>query len=166
MTKRFGIALLSALFVIGTLAFAQAQESQPATQNSTTQDSATQGSAASSPEKQGHWKHGRQDPAKQVQRMSKKLNLSSDQQSKVQSILEDQQKQLETLRQDKSLSREDRGAKFNELRQTSSAQIRAVLSEDQQKKFDQMQQKREQKMAAHRAKKDGSQPSADSQPKQ
>jgi periplasmic protein CpxP/Spy len=153
LNKRFGIAFLSAMFAVGTLAYAQ--ESQPANPDS---------SAAPTMRHQ-HGKRGGGDPAKQAQHLTKELKLNSDQQSKVKSILADQQKQMQALRDDKSMSREDKRAKFMGVRENSSSQIRALLNADQQKKFDEMRQKREQKMAAHRAKY-GSQSSTDSQPKQ
>lgn len=152
MNKRFGIAFLSAVFAVGTLAYAQ--ENQPAQPDS---------SAAPTM----HHQHGKRggDPAKQVQHLTKELNLNSDQQSKVKSILEDQQKQMQALRADKSLSSTDKRAKFTDLHKNTSSQIRALLNDDQQKKFDQLQQKREQKMAAHRAKQ-SSQSLNETQPKQ
>ena len=153
MFKRNGIAACAVL-AIASLTYALPQETQPD----------NQGAAASSPERAGHRRHAKYDPAKRVQRLSKKLNLSSEQQSKVQSVLEDQQKQMQALRQDKSLSSQDRRAKLADLRQNTSAQIRSVLNADQQKKFDQMEQKRQQKMAKRRAKKESSESSMESQP--
>lgn len=152
MNKRFGIAFLAALFSVGTLAYAQ--ESQPANPDS---------SAAPTM----HHQHGKRggDPAKQTEHLTKQLNLNSDQQAKVKSILEDQQKQMQALRADTSMASADKRSKFMDLRQNTSSQIRALLNGDQQKKFDQMQQKREQKMAAHRAK-HSSQSLNESQPKQ
>ncbi len=47
------------------------------------------------------------------------------------------------LRQDTSLSREDRFAKFQQIRKESSDKIRSILNPDQQKEWDQMQQMRE-----------------------
>ena len=153
MNKSFGIAFLSAVFAVGTLAYAQ--ENQPAQPDST---------AAPTMHHQ-HGKHGGGDPAKQAQHLTKELNLNSDQQSKVKGILEDQQKQMQALHADKSLSSTDKRAKVMDLHKNTSSQIRALLNDDQQKKFDQLQQKREQKMAAHRAK-HSSQSLNETQPKQ
>ena len=152
MNKRFGIAFLAALFSVGTLAYAQ--ESQPANPNS---------SAAPTM----HHQHGKRggDPAKQTEHLTKQLNLNSDQQAKVKSIFEEQQKQMQSLHADKSLSSTDKRSKVTDLHQNTSSQIRALLNADQQKKFDAMQQKREQKMAAHKAK-HSSQSLNETQPKQ
>src|SRR5262249_52118822 len=73
---------------------------------------------------------------------TKELKLTEDQQSKAKTILEDQQKQLSALRQDSSLSQEDRHAKFEETKKSTSQQIRALLNDDQQKKYDELQRKR------------------------
>ncbi len=95
----------------------------------------------------GGWmgRHGRADTRQslddQVKHLTKELNLSEDQQTKVKSILQDQQKQMSSLKQDSSLSPEDRRAKFEEIKKNASQQIRAVLNEEQQKKYDELQSK-------------------------
>src|SRR6267142_2131695 len=147
MFRRHVIAVLAASLITGASVFSLAQESQPA----------TQGSSASSSDKQGHRKHGKQNPAERVQKLSKKLNLSSEQQAKVQGILESQQQQMQSLRQDTSLAEQDKRAKFADLRQSTANQIRAALNEDQQKKFDEMEKKHEQRIAKRHGKKNQSQ---------
>ena len=147
MFRRHVIAVVAASLITGASVFSLGQESQPA----------TQAPSASSSDKQGHGKHGKQDPATRVQKMSKKLNLSSDQQTKVQGILESQQQQMQSLRQDTSLSAQDRKAKAAELRQSTANQIRASLNADQQKKFDEMEKKHEQRIAKRQGKKNQSQ---------
>lgn len=132
MLKRFAITLFLALLSFGVCAFAQENQSM-----------GQQPNAAGRPERRGG---GWANPTEQTQRLTKELNLTADQQTKVQSILEDQQKQMQTLRQDTSAAPEDRRAKFMEMHKNTMSQIRGVLNEDQQKKFDEMQQKREQEM--------------------
>ncbi len=73
-----------------------------------------------------------------VQRMTKALNLSDGQQTKVESILEDQQNQMASLKQDSSASQEDRRAKFQQIRQDTQQKIRNVLNDNQKAKFDEM----------------------------
>jgi len=85
---------------------------------------------------------GAWEPAKRAAMLAKKLNLTSDQQAKVQDILKSQQSQMETLRSDSSLSNADRHTKMMEIRKSSDDQIRALLDPDQQKKWDQMQSDR------------------------
>jgi len=86
---------------------------------------------------EGH--HGMPSVDERVQHLTKTLNLSSDQQAKVKSILEDQQSQVASLRQDTSMSQQDRRAKFQQIHQASSQKIRETLNEDQKTKFDQME---------------------------
>lgn len=84
----------------------------------------------------------RQPPSvdEQVKRLSDRLNLTSDQQSKIKPILEDQRTQMEAVRNDSSLSREDRMAKMRTIRQSSTAKVRDTLNDDQKKQYDAMQQ--------------------------
>ncbi len=87
----------------------------------------------------GDWHRGGPDPAQRTQELTKKLKLTPDQQTKVQSILESQHSQMQALRQDSSTAPQDRRAKMMEIHQNSSTQIRALLDETQQKKWDEMQ---------------------------
>ena len=76
----------------------------------------------------------------QLKHLTKKLNLSDDQQAKLKPILEDQRKQMDAIRSDSSLSRQDRFGKMQELRQSSDTQIKSVLNDEQQKNFDKMRE--------------------------
>jgi Spy/CpxP family protein refolding chaperone len=96
----------------------------------------------------GH--HGSPDPAQRTQELTKKLNLTSEQQPKVQEILQSEHSQMESLHQDTSLSQQDRHTKMMDIRKSSDAQIRALLDSTQQKKWDEMQAKREQWGQGHR----------------
>ena len=84
-----------------------------------------------------------------VKHLTKELNLTEDQQAKVKSILEEQQKQMAALRQDSTLSPEDRRAKFQEIHQKTSQEIREALNKDQQRKFDELESKRKDRMKEH-----------------
>ena len=94
----------------------------------------------------GRGHHGPPDPAQRTQELTKQLKLTSDQQSKVQEIFQSEHSQMESLRQDTSNSQQDRHAKMMEIHKTSDSQIRALLDSNQQKKWDEMQAKREQWM--------------------
>jgi hypothetical protein len=109
------------------------------------------------PQHEGHMHHG-MDPAKRTAELTKKLNLTSDQQSKVQNILQSEKSQMESLHQDSSTSQQDRRAKMMDIHKTSSDQIRALLDSTQQKKWDEMQAKREQWMEKRGGESDKSQP--------
>jgi periplasmic protein CpxP/Spy len=82
----------------------------------------------------------------QLQHLNKKLNLSDDQQTKVKAVLEDQRTKMEALRNDASTSREDRFPKMREIHENSNTQIKAILNEDQQKKFDKIEQEQHERM--------------------
>jgi periplasmic protein CpxP/Spy len=102
-------------------------------------------SQASSPAQNGRW-HGHEDPAQRTAELTKKLKLTSDQQTKVQDALQSEHSQMESLHQDSSLSQQDRRAKMMEIRKSTDGQIRGLLDADQQKKWDEMQAQREQRM--------------------
>lgn len=93
--------------------------------------------------------HAHMDPAKRAAMLSKRLNLNSDQQSKVEDILKSEQSQMGGLHSDTSLSREDRRSKMMDIHKSSSDQIRGLLDPDQQKKWDEMQSKQQERMQEH-----------------
>jgi hypothetical protein len=76
----------------------------------------------------------------QVKRLADRLNLNTDQQSKIRPILEDQRRQVESLRSDSSLSREDRMAKMRTIRESATSKIKDNLNDDQKKQYDEMRQ--------------------------
>jgi protein CpxP len=82
----------------------------------------------------------------QIKHLSKKLNLTSDQQAKLKPILEDQRKQMEAVHNDSSLSREDKFSKMQALRQSSDTQIKGVLTDEQSKSFDKMREEQRDRM--------------------
>jgi len=112
------------------------------------QDNSAGGQQAAPQGEPGH-QHGRPDPAKRTEMLTKQLNLTSDQQTKVLDILKSEQSQMEGLHSDTSLSQEDRRSKMMDIHKTSSDQIRGLLDANQQKKWDEMQSKREQWQGHH-----------------
>jgi len=94
----------------------------------------------------GDHHHGHMmSPEDRTERLTKALNLSDDQKSKVLSILQDEHKQMEALRSDSSLSRDDRWSKMREIHENTTTQIKGTLNSDQAKKFSEMQQQMEQR---------------------
>jgi protein CpxP len=79
------------------------------------------------------------DPTQRTERLAKQLHLTADQQTKVQGILQQQQTSMQNIRQDSSLSPQDRRTKMMDIRGATNSQIRALLTADQQQKWDQMQ---------------------------
>lgn len=68
--------------------------------------------------------------------LTQKLNLTADQQKSVGDAIKSGREQMKTLRSDDSLSDEDRRAKGRELMAATRAQIRALLTPEQQAIFD------------------------------
>lgn len=110
-----------------------------------------QQSTAGGPEgRPGHGPgHGPMDPSKHAAMLGKRLNLSPDQQSKVEEIFKSEQSQMQSLHADSSVSQEDRHSKMMEIHKSSNDQIRALLNDDQQKKWDEMQSKQQEWMQGH-----------------
>jgi hypothetical protein len=119
-----------------------------AAQDSPSNEQAPPSSAMQGPGN-GGWQHHQMDPAKRTAELTKRLKLTSDQQTKVQDILTTEKTQMESLHQDASTAPQDRRAKMMDIRQTSNTQIRALLDAGQQKKWDEMQARHEQMMENH-----------------
>jgi periplasmic protein CpxP/Spy len=97
-----------------------------------------------------HWRgHGQPDPAKRTDMLTKQLGLTSDQQPKVLDALKSEQSMMEALHSDASLSQDDRRTKMMDIHKSTNEQVRALLTPDQQKKWDEMQSKREQWQGHH-----------------
>ena len=84
--------------------------------------------------------HHQFDPNRQLQMMTKRLKLTSDQQNQILPILTNRGQQMESLRADNSLAPKDRHAKMRSIREDADSQIRAVLNDSQKQTYDQMQQ--------------------------
>jgi len=90
--------------------------------------------------------HGMPSVEERVQHLTKALNLTTDQQAKVKSILEDQKSQMTALKQNTSMSQEDRRAKFQAIHQDAQQKIQAVLTDEQKAKFEQLQARHKEHM--------------------
>src|SRR5271157_4845215 len=133
MLKQYLLVLLAAGLISIAAPFAAAQSSNDSPPNN-----------QQPPQDNGRWRHGPPDPAERTQELTKKLKLTSDQQTKVQDILQSEHSQMESLHQNNSLSQQDRRAKMMDIHKGTDTQIRALLDSTQQKKWDEMQAKREQ----------------------
>jgi len=111
----------------------------------TAQDNPSNNQPSAPAQEHGRW-HGHEDPAQRTAELTKKLKLTSDQQTKVQDALQSEHSQMESLHQDSSLSQQDRSTKMMEIHKSTDGQIRGLLDADQQKKWDEMKAKREQRM--------------------
>ena len=81
------------------------------------------------------------DPKSQLERMTKKLDLTKEQQDNIFPILEDKHEKMEALHK-----------QMKEMRQNAMAQIEAQLTPDQQEKFRKAREERKEKMKEYREK--------------
>jgi periplasmic protein CpxP/Spy len=79
-------------------------------------------------------------PDQRLQHMTKMLSLTPDQQQKIKPILEQEQQQMMAAKQDTTMSQADRKAKMMQIHQGTNDQIKAVLTPDQQTKWEQQMQ--------------------------
>jgi Na+-transporting NADH:ubiquinone oxidoreductase subunit NqrC len=78
--------------------------------------------------------------------MTKRYNLSADQQNQVKPILVDQQQQMLLLHLDSSLSLDEKRAKMQNIHSDSDNKIAAILNDDQKKQFEQDHQSTQERM--------------------
>jgi Spy/CpxP family protein refolding chaperone len=81
------------------------------------------------------------DPERRIEMLQRRLDLNDSQTAQVREILKESRAQTETIRANASLAPEDRRAQMMTLHQGEQARIRAVLTPDQQAKFDAMQER-------------------------
>ena len=83
---------------------------------------------------------------RQLEMLTKRLNLTTDQQTQVKTIDDDTGKQMMAVRNDTSLSQEDRRSKMMTIRKASQDKIRGVLTDDQKTKYDALLAEQQQRM--------------------
>jgi Spy/CpxP family protein refolding chaperone len=164
MKKIQAFAGLSFLFLaLGAWAF-QTQPGSPSGQSPATQSPSTQSPSTQPPSQTAPSGPGQTQPSQpeqqappsqsqsqtqgstideQVKALSLELNLTSDQQPKLKSILEDQRSQGMSIVNDKATTREDKVQKLHALRESTISKVRSMLTPEQQKKLDQMLQEPE-----------------------
>ena len=128
MSRKFSIAVLLLAFAAGLMIVGRtshALQAAPAAQ----EHGAMGGPAM-----------GAMTPESRLKMLTEKLNLTEDQQAKVKPILEDESKQMKALHDDTSLAPADQRAKMKEHHESSTENINAVLTPDQQAKWKQMKQ--------------------------
>ena len=97
-----------------------------------------------------HRGRGMMDPDKRLAKMTKRYNLTADQQSQIKPILQDEQTQMQAMHSDTTTSREDKRSKMMSMHQASTQKIEAVLTDEQKQKFEADQQKMQERRAEHR----------------
>lgn len=81
-------------------------------------------------------------PGRRMDWLAKQLNLTDDQKTKLQPIFENEASQMRAVRDDTSLNPDQRRAKMKQIRESTRPQIDAVLTPEQQQKFQQLQEQR------------------------
>ena len=123
------IAYFAVFTFFGLAAFATPQEQAPGAPAPQAQAAPSQAEGA------------RQfNPNHQVRMLTKKLNLTADQQQQLLPILTERNQQMQNVRSDISLSGKDRHEKMLAVREESRNKIKALLTQDQQQAYDQMLQ--------------------------
>jgi len=93
---------------------------------------------------QGQWGHGHgrgmMDPDRQLEHLTRQLNLTADQQNQIKPILVDRQQKMQALWQNQSLSREERHSQMQAIHQDTDLRITALLNDDQKQKYQAMQE--------------------------
>jgi periplasmic protein CpxP/Spy len=85
-------------------------------------------------------------PEAMIDAMKDSLNLSNKQVDSIKVIFKEfLPKQME-IRQDQEMSRDDKMAKMKELNEARNARIKAVLTDEQFKKYQEMEERRRQRM--------------------
>lgn len=100
----------------------------------------------------GHGQGQHRDPQEQLQKLSKRLQLTTDQQNKIGAILQDRQQQAQSIRGDSSLKPADKHARLKALMDSTQNSIGAVLTDQQRQRWTDM---REKMMERREAKQDG-----------
>ena len=87
-------------------------------------------------------RHGyKHDPKSKIERMTKKLDLTQEQQDKILPILEDKHQKMEALHN-----------QMKEVRQNAMSQIEAQLNPEQQEKYRKAKEERKEKMKEYKEK--------------
>jgi Spy/CpxP family protein refolding chaperone len=140
MKKSLITAVLSAAMVAtGIPVLAQtAPNSQTQTNGANTQNAAPT---------QSHREFHHGDGFKHI---GQSLNLTQPQQDQLKPIFEKQRQQVQAIRQDTSLSQDQKKQKIDALRQDSQAQIKGILTPEQQQQWEQMKAQGKERMGEHR----------------
>ncbi|MCC7230219.1 MAG: hypothetical protein IT203_07475 [Fimbriimonadaceae bacterium] len=130
---------LKAIFLVATLAFGAAAFAQ------------VSGSSQGGPKRVGPGAQGgpggpsgqmrMRTPEERVERLSKALNLNADQKKKILAIYKASGDKGKALFEDKKMTQEQKRAAFDKMREENAKKIKAVLTKDQAKKFDEMRQR-------------------------
>jgi periplasmic protein CpxP/Spy len=78
---------------------------------------------------------------RRIDRLASELSLTEDQKTRIAAIQKEENAALKTVSEDKSLERAAKITRNKEIREAHAAQVRALLTPEQQTKFDALQAK-------------------------
>jgi periplasmic protein CpxP/Spy len=134
MNRPFRFTALALGLALAGTALAQSQDNPSST--------ATSSSSAPSSAHQGKGQGQRAaNPQQQLARLTKQLQLTSDQQAKIGPLLQSRDQQIQALRSDTSLGSSDRRAKIMSIMQDSTQQVDAQLTSAQRDQWKAMREK-------------------------
>jgi periplasmic protein CpxP/Spy len=136
MKTRLVTLALGGLLTVGSTCAALAQDTPPPPQNPT-QDQNQAGPPADRPRERGM----RMDPDRQLERLTRELNLTTDQQTQIKPLLVERQQKMQALFQNQSAAPEDRRTQGRSIMEGTNNSIKAVLNDDQKQKFEAMQER-------------------------
>lgn len=86
---------------------------------------------------------GRMNIERQLERMTTQLNLTPEQKPKVKAVLEERNKKFqEKMPQLRDLPREERAEKMRPITEETNKKLKAILTADQYKKYEEMRRER------------------------
>ncbi len=134
-TRRMALAL-GAFLVLGAGALAQAPDNSAA--------------PPPPPQQQGPAGYGHRgmDPARQLNQLTRRLNLTDDQRAQIKPILEERQQKMMAILQNQSLTQGDARAQMRALHEDTHSRIMAVLNDQQKQEFERIEQARRNRMNA------------------
>ena len=132
MKSKFVTLALGGLLTIGSTSAALAQDTPPPPPD--------QNQAAPPSQGMGH-RGMRMDPDRQLERLTRELNLTADQQAQIKPLLVERQQKMQALMQDQSAAPEDRRTQAHTIMEGTNNSIKAVLNDDQKQKFESMQER-------------------------
>jgi periplasmic protein CpxP/Spy len=139
--KRNGLSLLAVLTLGSLVALAPTSHAE---------DAPSKPEAKHGPRPGGPGGPGPGMMKERLNKMSEELKLTDDQKTKVEAIMKDQGEKMRSLWNDASVSQEDKRAKMNKPSEAGSTKIKAVLTPEQQTKFETMQKENQERMKKQR----------------
>ena len=89
-------------------------------------------------------------PEEVVAKLGDKLSLSDDQKAKITPIIADRQQQMKALAADQSGRRFQKARKMKSIYKESDEKIKAILNDDQKKKYEELEQEKREEMKDRR----------------